>query len=230
MRRIKAVLIDAGRVLLHPNDAHFQHAARHLNIHLPANAGTRALGRTVWTGASTADPISFCNTPPKIQTWAHHAGLDEADGTAVWNHVHQLDATMPLWSRLEPTAERALIRLGRAGYRLAVVSNNDGRLRRQLTAAGIASHFAAIIDSAELGTAKPAAEIFLHTADELHVRPDQCVMIGDDPHFDIQASLRAGIPTSILIDAYHDRPHSWTTPACRTIGAASQLLLRGGPT
>jgi HAD superfamily hydrolase (TIGR01549 family) len=226
MRRVTAVLIDAGRVLLHPDDTLFQRAAHRHHQALAAGTAARALGRTVWEGAAAHDPIAFWNTHRKIHAWARHAGLDPHTGARIWHHVHQADAGTPLWSVPEPTAATALAALTAAGYHLAAVSNNDGRLHHQLAAAGLADYFTAIVDSAVVGIAKPSPAIFLHAAAILGASPDQCVMIGDDPYFDIRASARAGIGHSILIDAHHDRPATWTPPACPDLGAAITLLAR----
>lgn len=224
MRRVTAVLIDAGRVLIHPDDTLFQNAARAHHQTLAPGTAARAIGRTVWDGAATNDPIAFWNTHDKIHTWSRHAGLDPHTGTRIWHHVHQADADTPLWSVPEPTAAVTLAALAAAGYQLAAVSNNDGRLHQQLTAAGLAGYFTVLVDSAVVGVAKPDPAIFLHAAAALGVPAEQCVMIGDDPYFDIQASTRAGIGASILIDAHHDRPTTWATPACPDLAAANLLI------
>jgi len=218
------VLVDAGRVLIHPDDALFQRAARDHHQVLAPGVAARAIGRTVWEGAAARDPVAFWNTRRKIEAWSRHAGLPPQAGTRIWHQVHHADAVTPLWSVSEPTAPAALAALTSAGYRLAVVSNNDGRLHHQLAAAGLAGYFTAIVDSAAVGVAKPNPAIFLRAAAALGVRPDQCVMIGDDPYFDIRASTRAGIGGAILIDAHHDRPATWTTPAFPDLGAAASLL------
>lgn len=225
MHRVKAVLVDAGRVLIHPADTHFQRAARHTGVHLADGTGPRALGRIVWEGASTADPIAFWNSDAKITAWSRHAGPTVTDGSVVWQHVHHLDRTdAPLWSQVEPSADTALSTLVAAGYRLAVVSSNDGRLHHQLTTVGLAGYCTAVIDSTVVGIAKPDPAIFHRAAALLAARPDECVMIGDDPHFDIDAAWHAGIARTILIDRDKNRPASWPTAAFATIGEAAAAM------
>lgn len=222
------MLIDAGRVLIHPDDTLFQQAALAAGSALPEGAATRALGRTVWEGAASADPIAFWNSTAKIYSWARHAGLTVACGQAVWDRVHELDQEgTPLWSRVDPGAEAALQQLAEAGYRIAVVSNNDGRLHQQLTTAGLVRHCTAIVDSAVAGVDKPSPEIFNRAAAELDVRLDECVMIGDDPYFDIRASLSAGIAAAVLIDPGSDRPRSWPTAARPDLASAVSAMLAG---
>lgn len=228
--RYAAVFVDAGRVLLHPDDTLFQHEALALGCPLADQAATIALGRTVWEGAATNDPVAFWNSPTKIEAWSRHAGLPSRTGHVIWNRVHDRDrAQTPLWSRPDPGAADALHRLSIAGYRIAVVSNNDGRLHRQLTAAGLIGCIDAIIDSAVVRMAKPSPEIFVLAAAELRVPIGECLMIGDDPYFDIQASLQAGAGAALLIDPAGDRPATWSTPAYRDLNAATSALLRGEP-
>ena len=222
------MLVDAGRVLLHPDDTLFQQEAHAIGCPLSDGQATIALGRTVWEGAATSDPIGFWHTTAKIDTWARHTGLPTCAGHTIWQRVHDRDrAGTPLWSRLDPGAAGALQRLTAAGYRIAVVSNNDGRLHHQLTAAGLISHVDAVIDSAVVRVAKPSPQIFVRAAVDLQVPLDQCLMIGDDPYFDIRASQQAGAAAAILIDPGGDRPATWPSPAYRDLNAATSALLEG---
>lgn len=224
--RASAVLVDCGRVLIHPDDALFQQAARMLGCVLPDGIATKALGRTVWEGSTSPDPVAFWNGPAKIDAWARHAALSNQDGHAVWTRVHQLDSNgIRLWSRPDPGAGTALHRLTEAGLPVAIVSNNDGRLHQQLTDAGLAHHVTAFIDSAAVGVAKPAPGIFAYAAAQLGVRIDQCIMIGDDPYFDINASLRAGVATAVLIDPGTDRPAAWPGHAYPDLSAAVETII-----
>jgi HAD superfamily hydrolase (TIGR01509 family) len=224
--RAAAVLVDAGRVLIHPDDTLFQQAARQLGCDLTPGAASRALGRTVWQGAAAPDPIGFWRGPAKILAWSRHTYLSADNGRAVWHRVHEFDLTgTPLWSRTDPGAAEALRRLAAAGLPVAVVSNNDGRLHQQLAAAGLLNLVTAVVDSATVGTPKPAPEIFAYAATKLGVRLEDCIMIGDDPHFDIEASLHAGVGQALLIDPGGDRPGDWPTEAFPDLtGAASHIV------
>lgn len=222
------MLVDAGRVLLHPDDTLFEQEALAIGCPLGDRRAAIALGRTVWEGAATSDPIAFWATTTKIDVWARHAGLPSRAGHAIWQRVHDRDrAGTPLWSRPDPGAAVALQRLTAAGYRIAVVSNNDGRLHHQLTTAGLIRHVDAVIDSAVVRVAKPSPEIFTRAAAALQVPLDQCLMIGDDPYFDIRASQQAGAAAAILIDPCGDRPATWSSPAYRDLNAATSALLEG---
>jgi HAD superfamily hydrolase (TIGR01549 family) len=224
--RTAAVLIDAGRVLIHPDDRLFQRAARSVGYTLPDGAATSAIGRTVWEAASTNDPVAFWSGPAKVDAWSRQASLPIRQGRAVWDRVHELDQTVtPLWSQVDPAAGAALRCLNRAGLKVAVVSNNDGRLRQQLHQAGLLHLVDAGVDSAVAGVAKPSPEIFAYAAAGLGVPLNDCIMIGDDPYFDIQAALRAGVASAILIDPGADRPISWSTAAYADLHSAVRAIV-----
>lgn len=224
--RATAVLVDAGRVLIHPDDTLFQQAAHQLGCALPPGVAARALGRTVWQGAAAPDPIAFWHGPAKIHAWAQHAQLSAEDGRAVWHRVHELDRTgTPLWSQPDPGAAAALRRLAAAGLPVAVVSNNDGRLHQQLAAGGLLDLVTVAVDSATVGTAKPDPEIFAYAAATLGVQLERCIMIGDDPYFDVQASLHAGVGQAFLVDPGNDRPGDWATTAFPNLTAVAGRIV-----
>ena len=68
----------------------------------------------------------------------------------------------------------------RAGIKLAVVSNFDTRLRPLLASLGILHLFDAVVISAEIGVEKPNPTIFEAACQQLDVRPEAAVHVGDD--------------------------------------------------
>src|SRR4029077_6190428 len=66
-----------------------------------------------------------------------------------------------LWSGPAAGARETLAALAQRGYRLGVISNADGRVRKPLEDAGLATHLEIILDSAEVGLEKPDPRIFL---------------------------------------------------------------------
>lgn len=81
-------------------------------------------------------------------------------------------------------------------YRLALVSNFDHAptARRILTDHGIASCFATIVISDELGRRKPHAAIFEAALQRLGVRADEALFIGDSVGDDIVGAHNVGLP------------------------------------
>jgi len=98
----------------------------------------------------------------------------------------------------------ALEQLRQAGVRTAIVSNAPWgsppqSWRRELERLTLASAVDAVVMCGDVGWRKPAPEIFRHAARALGVAPQQCVFVGDDPHWDVQGSESVGM-RAVLID------------------------------
>jgi putative hydrolase of the HAD superfamily len=86
-----------------------------------------------------------------------------------------------------------LVRALRAGWRLAIVSNADPTLRARLSdGLGIVDLFDDIVCSAEVGCAKPEAEIYALASRRLGVPPAACVFV-DDHEPNVRAAEAAGM-------------------------------------
>ena len=80
---------------------------------------------------------------------------------------------------------------------LGVVSDTGWDIRPILELHGCLEWFGAIVLSYEHGVAKPAASLFLSGCDSLGVRPDETLMVGDNPLTDGGAA-DAGLTALIL--------------------------------
>ena len=92
-------------------------------------------------------------------------------------------------------------------YRLGIVSNFYGNLATVCTEAGIAPHFAVLVDSARVGYLKPDPRIFHEALDALEVVPAHAVFVGDSLPRDMGGARGIGMP------------HIWLTPGT-SAGAA----------
>ena len=113
--------------------------------------------------------------------------------------VKEINRRRRLWSRVPPKVPRLLARLRAAGFRLAVVSNSDGRVRQFLEDADLARHFEVIVDSFEVGVEKPDPRIFDYALKPLGVPPERAMHVGDYYHIDVVGAERAGI-RGVLLD------------------------------
>ena len=104
-----------------------------------------------------------------------------------------------LWRRVEPDTAPALDRLRAHGFRLGVVSNADGRVRRLLEDLGLASRFEVIVDSHVVGVEKPDPRIFEIALAAMGEAAPRAVYVGDFPQVDVVGARRAGI-RPILLD------------------------------
>jgi beta-phosphoglucomutase-like phosphatase (HAD superfamily) len=78
-------------------------------------------------------------------------------------------------------------------YRLGVVSNFYGNLEAVLDGAGLASLFAALIDSHCVGAEKPDPAIFRAALKALDAAPETTVLVGDSLHRDREGARRTGM-------------------------------------
>ena len=90
-----------------------------------------------------------------------------------------------------------LQRFGELGFSQYIVSNNHPDLRKVLIDLGLASCFADVIISGEIGFDKPRKEIF-ECALKSAGNPDICFMIGDNPVADGGGAQTANIPPLLV--------------------------------
>ena len=79
-------------------------------------------------------------------------------------------------------------------YKLAVISNGDGKQQMdKIVQTGIKKYFQEIIISSEIGSAKPNKKIFEVSCERMNALPEECIMIGDKFHVDIEGAINAGL-------------------------------------
>lgn len=82
------------------------------------------------------------------------------------------------WDQILPGTREALDRI-REQYRIAVISNADGRIDAVLARCGICDCFASITDSGIVGHEKPHPEIFSAALREMNADPAESLYVGD---------------------------------------------------
>jgi putative hydrolase of the HAD superfamily len=113
------------------------------------------------------------------------------------------------WDQILPGTRAALERI-REKFRIAVISNADGKIERVLSRCGIADCFESITDSGIVGVEKPRPEIFEAALKTMNVRPEESLYVGDVYSVDYVGATNAGMQ-AILFDvagAYRDRSES----------------------
>jgi HAD superfamily hydrolase (TIGR01509 family) len=102
------------------------------------------------------------------------------------------------WCDIRPGTREALLRLGQR-YRLAVISNADGKIAEILKGCGIADCFESITDSGIVGREKPHPAIFEAALKSLGVKAGQSLYTGDVYCIDYLGSTAAGMQ-GVLFD------------------------------
>jgi putative hydrolase of the HAD superfamily len=124
--------------------------------------------------------------------------------------AHCYDDTLP-----------ALDKLRARGVRTAIVSNlpwgspappwHEEAARHQLS-----RRMDAIVFCTDVGWRKPARQIFEFTLEQLSVVPQDCVFVGDNPHWDVAGPRALGID-AVLIDRHGVVPNAGEEPI-RSLG------------
>ena len=85
-----------------------------------------------------------------------------------------------------------LATLRERGYRLAILSNWDRRLRGILDGLGISPFFEELIISSEIGFEKPDARIFETAQKRMGVSGGKILHVGDSPYHDLEGCRPMG--------------------------------------
>ena len=198
MTGLTAVLFDLGRTLATPEDW--------------VGATARALDRIGLDGSRAADVVAAASDaaggpegPPAgreaLDRWRHvwcsavveAMGLSGAavEPTAAWlRHVVEAET---LFRPPYPEVAAEIETLAAAGWRMAVISNNDGRAAAKTAAIGLANRFELILDSMIEDVAKPNPELLRRGARRMGLAPAACAYVGNDHGADVVAAKEAGM-------------------------------------
>jgi putative hydrolase of the HAD superfamily len=103
-----------------------------------------------------------------------------------------------LWRVPMPGASETLAALRARGFRLAVVSNADGRVEQGLEEAGLREHLELVVDSQLEGVEKPDPEIFRRALRRLELPARRAAYIGDIYSIDAVGARAAGLAPVII--------------------------------
>jgi len=104
------------------------------------------------------------------------------------------------WTFVPPDVPGCLEELKR-DYRLAVISNSDGRIANVFAQLKLSEYFEAIFDSGKVGHQKPSPVIFETALRELNIPANQSIYVGDVYSIDYTGAQGAGM-NAVLIDPY----------------------------
>jgi len=110
----------------------------------------------------------------------------------------------------------------RFGYTIGVVSNAEGRVEKDLGAAGYEGLLDVVVDSHVVGVEKPDPRIFHIALERLGADPAGAVFLGDVPSVDVVGARAAGI-APILLDR-HDLYPDASAPRLRRISELAGYL------
>jgi putative hydrolase of the HAD superfamily len=106
-----------------------------------------------------------------------------------------------LWTVAIPGTPEALRRLKQQGYRMAVISNAEGRVEQDLASAGYDGLFETVVDSFVVGVEKPDPAIFKIALERIGASAEGALYLGDVPSVDVEGARSAGI-APVLLDRH----------------------------
>jgi HAD superfamily hydrolase (TIGR01509 family) len=110
------------------------------------------------------------------------------------------------WDQIRPGTREQLQQIGKR-YRIAVISNADGKIDDVLRRCNIADCFLNITDSGLVGHEKPHPEIFRQALKAMNATPEESLYVGDMYWVDYLGATGAGLQ-AVLMDvpgAYRDK-------------------------
>lgn len=143
-------------------------------------------------------------------------------------HLHAHFGEPGTW-RLYPDVLPALRELKDRGYRLAIVSNWNQRLRRIADGLGLTPLVDAIVISCEAGVRKPHPQIFERALRAVGARPEETVHVGDVAEEDVAGARGAGLH-AVLVERDR-RLVDWGAEAVPVVRSMGEFLtwLRTAP-
>ena len=222
MKGVRAVLFDAGGTLIHVDGQRVCHAAGvafEPDAFRRAEAGAVAEVRRLVLERPESRDVE--RVPLYFGTLLRGLGLaDAAERDLAAGRVAGEHRRANLWSRAADDAAATLESLLSRGYRTAVVSNADGRVRGLLEAAGLAPLLEFVVDSAEVGVEKPDPRIFHAATERLGLPPAACAYVGDIYEIDVVGAERAGLAAVLVGEA----PAPDTVRRVRNLAALDPLF------
>jgi HAD superfamily hydrolase (TIGR01509 family) len=201
---LRAVLLDAGGTLIHPDHEFIldRLAAAGVTADAAAYAEARRHAQGVVAGILRSDDPGTDTT--RVRAWFEalldHLGCPADRIPAMGDAIRSRHEAGWLWSRCVPGTREVLEGLRNAGLRLAVISNADGRVAEYLDNAGLADCFELIVDSGIEGIEKPDPRIFRIACARMGLAPDEVVYVGDTFEVDVMGARAAGIRAILLAD------------------------------
>jgi putative hydrolase of the HAD superfamily len=206
--RFAAVFFDAGETLVHPHPTFADLFARTLRTQgFDVSAETvRERGHVIFDrfrSAARANDLWTTSAERSRRFWhdvyrefVAEIGIADSDGLLDVLYATFTDlANYRVFEDVPPVLEQ----LRDAGMVLGVVSNFEEWLERLLEQLGVRRYFAVSVVSGIEGVEKPDPRIFQLAMERAGVRPDVSVYVGDNPEFDVDPALGAGM-FPVLLD------------------------------
>jgi putative hydrolase of the HAD superfamily len=199
---IRAILFDAAGTLFYLTKTvgdHYAYVGREVGLDLDAQKLESAF-HAAWKQLPRRPAIDGPREDDDKGWWRELVGhvfeqvapsVNELDRDNFFEVAYEHFAEPGVWE-LYPEVPGVLEELA-PRFRLAVISNFDGRLRLILQHLGISKFFSQVFISSELGADKPDPEIFRRALNLINLNANEVVHVGDDPERDWKAAAAADL-------------------------------------
>ncbi len=201
---IKALLFDLGNTLTFLD---YELLAREWGRLGDRELDAPALERAEYQGRAALDHymMNAAGAPDSNQAnrdyfrgWMNAAGIPRDEMREHARVFGELNAVEALWRDVRPGTIEVLERLKSRGFKLAIVSNSDGRAAGNARRYGLAPYFDVIIDSQVVGVEKPDPQIFRLALEGLNVAAGEALYAGDIYSIDMVGARAAGIAGKLI--------------------------------
>jgi putative hydrolase of the HAD superfamily len=203
---VRAIVFDAVGTLIHPEPAAalvYAEAGQRFG----SSHSTTAITSRFATAFRRQDAIDYAaglrtSEVREVDRWQAIVTevLDDVmDAAACFRYLYEHFARPSAW-RIDADTPETLAALQARGYRLAIASNFDHRLRDVLAPSALRD--LPLVISATVGWRKPAAEFFAATCRAVAAEPREILYVGDDPDNDYEGARQAG-QSAVLYDPRH---------------------------
>ncbi len=228
MTGVEAVLLDAGGVLLDLDYGYLRRLVNARKHDIPEHdlsqaeaLARREVNRDVREGRNVSSLWR-----EYFHTILGTVGIPATEHEAIIDSLWDAHQRVGMWTTAIDGARETVVELKRRGFRLAVVSNAEGRVARDLDNAGFSGLFETVVDSHLVGVQKPDPEIFRIALDRMkrkgELAPESVVFVGDVPAVDVVGAQAAGL-APVLVDR-HDLYADIQAPRLRSVSELIGLL------
>jgi FMN phosphatase YigB (HAD superfamily) len=204
MSQFEAVLFDAGDTLIRlsgSGETLLHRAAATLGVDPLDSEEAARVWRRVLARSSTAEELAKgrdLSIARHREVWTAlytFAGCEQlAPGLS--EELYALTVSAGSWEAFPDTLP-TLMALRYRGLPVGIVSDTGFDLRPAMDLLGLSPFVDTVVMSFEQGICKPAVEVFLTACDQLRVRPERTLMVGDNPLTDSGAVV-AGLHVFLL--------------------------------
>ena len=204
MSQFEAVLFDAGDTLIRlsgSGERLLHRAAATLGVNPLDPAEVAHVWRRVLDRSATSEELSKgrdLSNARHREVWIalYTAAGCEWLAPGLSEELYALTVSAESWEAFPDTLP-TLKALRDRGLRVGIVSDTGFDLRPAMDLLGLSPYVNAVVMSFEYGVCKPAAAVFLTACDQLQVRPERTLMVGDNPLTD-SGAVAAGMYVFLL--------------------------------